>query len=123
MSAGRDLIERRARELIEGLGALVYDEASKARVIAALLADPELMAAADALREEQFAQVDEAIEDAKLFYVGTDGRRHRITDMANGHLHNAVARLKRIRLGGVWAFTILAMDAEIARREKETPHG
>jgi hypothetical protein len=121
MSAGRDLIERRARELIEGLGALVYDEASKARVIAALLADPELMAAADALREEQFAQVDEAIEDAKLFYVGTDGRRHRITDMADGHIHNAVARLKRIRLGGVWAFTILAMDAEIAKREAAKP--
>lgn len=114
---GRSLLERRARELLQGVQ--VYDDATRDKFIAAMLADDVLMAAADALVPAQIAQVEEAIDSAKTFYQGSDGKLVRITEMANGHLHNACAAMKRKRLGGVWAFTILAMDAEIARRGAE----
>jgi hypothetical protein len=63
------------------------------------------------------------IDVASHWYEGSKGRQL-ITAMPNGHLHNACAGLKRKRLRGVDPFTILAMEAEIARRDaeaKETP--
>lgn len=60
-----------------------------------------------------------AMTDAQQFYWDGRGKSHRIRDMPNGYLHNAAAAMRARRLTGVEPFTLVAMDVEIRRREKE----
>jgi len=61
---------------------------------------------------------EKQLERAKTFYIDGKGWLHRITEMPNGYLHNALAALKRGRVEGLQVFTVLAMDAEVKRREE-----
>lgn len=116
MSESTDAFDAAFREslLVHGLPPGQLDE-----VVAYMVLLPGI--AAWRAQENFRAAFDQAVAQASAIYRGSDGRIHLIKDMPNGHLHNACSALKRKRLGGVDVFTILAMDAEIARREAEAP--
>ena len=61
------------------------------------------------------AELTGRIWHASTYYLGSKGHA-RIAEMANGHIHNALAAMKRRRLAGLDAFTILALEAEITKR-------
>jgi hypothetical protein len=96
-------------------------------LLAYMIRHPDIVAfrALGPTGDELSAGLAALIQSASTFYVGSRGAV-RITAMPNGHLHNACVALKSRRLGGVTAFTILALEAEITAREraaKENPSG
>jgi len=115
----RDLLEKRINEILDGFVGQPLTTETREAIMAQMLADTSGLAKImDGLVPSgEGGSFDDQIAFAKIFYIGTKRRPQRIAEMPNGHLHNARDKLKRERCGGLLAFTILAMDAEISRRE------